>query len=154
LIGLTGGWNPRYYSCDIDYWMRLLFRTKAIHIPAPLSGWRRYPDQRTQARHARKIWDDYWRMIDESKELQTASLRVRRLARASKHILAMRYPPKPSRAVVLWHLLLGFLMHPGFWRYNPPVMIASQFPGYTAMRWIYRRLRGRQQKLPARKRAD
>lgn len=130
----VGGWNGRYYSCDIDYWMRLLFQTSAVHVGKPLSAWRRYPEQRTRPEISKRLWDDYWAMIDESPDLAAADARIQRLGRASRHILAMRFPPRNSRLLVWRHLLVATLMHPGFWRYNPWSIYMRWLPGYTALR--------------------
>lgn len=150
----AGGWNARYYGCDLDYWLRLLFRTQARHVRRPLSGWRSYPGQRTRPEHARKIWDGYWRMIDESPDIAAAPARVRRLARASKHIMALRFPPRPSRLTVWKHLLIGFVLHPGFWRYNPRRKLLRWLPGFNASRRAYRALRGMAGRAPAVRRAS
>ena len=139
----VGGWNGSIYGCDLDYWMRLLFRTRAVHIPRALSGWRRYEGQRTRPDQYRRIWNDYWRMIDTSPDVAAAPASVRRLAQASKHLFVLRCPPSQSRWTIWKHLLIGAWLHPGFWRYNSPAMIAAQLPAFGAMRWIYRRLRRR-----------
>lgn len=136
-----GGWNGAYYGCDLDYWLRLLFRTQAVHIRRPLSGWRSYPGQRTTPENAWKIWDGYWRMIDESPDIAAAPRRIRRLARASQHLMAMRFPPRPSRLTVWRHVVIGAALHPGFWRYNPRFMVLKWVPGFQALRRIYRGLR-------------
>lgn len=145
----VGAWNGSIYGCDIDYWMRLLFQTRAQHIAQPLSGWRRYEGQRTRPDQFRRIWDDYWRMIDSSAEVASASMRIRRLARASKHLLAMRCPPSSSRWVIAWHLLIGACLHPGFWRYNPPAMYLSPLPGFPTLRRLLRWLRQRKAPVAA-----
>lgn len=137
----AGGWNGSYYGCDLDYWLRLLFRTRGLRIPAVLSAWRRYEGQRTRPDQYKRIWDDYWRMIDTSPDIAAAPPSVRRLARASKHLFVLRCPPSTSRWVIFRHLLLGALLHPGFWRYNHPTMLAAQFPGFELLRKPYRRLR-------------
>ncbi|MGH8506701.1 MAG: glycosyltransferase family 2 protein [Stenotrophobium sp.] len=140
LAGQIGGWNGSFYGCDLDYWMRLLFRTRAMHLPRALSGWRRYEGQRTRPDQYRRIWDDYWRMIDTSPDVAAAPASVRRLAQASKHLLVLRCPPSQSRWTIWKHLLIGACLHPGFWRYNPAGMIAAQLPGVAAIRWVYRHL--------------
>lgn len=142
LAAQVGGWDGSIYGCDIDYWLRLLFHTRALHIPQPISGWRRYEGQRTQPEQFRRIWDDYWRMIDESADVRAAPTSTRRLARASKHLLVLRCPPSQARLTILRHLLIGALLHPGFWRYNPAGMVLSKFPGFGVLRYIRQKLRG------------
>ena len=134
----VGGWNGDIYGCDLDYWMRLLFHTRARRIDRVLSGWRRYPEQRTRPDQARRIWDDYWRMIEESDDLKQAAPRVQRLAQASKHLLAMRFPPRPSYFTVWAHMWRGWRLHPQFWRYNHWMMIAAALiPGFARLRPLY-----------------
>lgn len=131
-----GGWNGTYYGCDIDFWMRLLLRTRALHAGRVLSGWRLHDGQRTHARHASaKIWHGYWQMIDDSADLRAAPRRVRRLARASRHLLALRFHPTGNVWAVRRHLLLGFLQHPMFWKYYP-WDIAHWLPGARFARWV------------------
>tara|TARA_R100000687_G_scaffold82049_1_gene80365 strand:- start:1769 stop:2719 length:951 start_codon:yes stop_codon:yes gene_type:complete len=146
LIGKVGYWNPAYYGCDLDFWMRLLFHTQAIHLPAVLSGWRRYPGQRTSPEKYRRIWDDYWRMISESKELASAPSDVRRWARASRHLLVLRFSPDPTFKFHFRHLVQAFLLHPQFVRYNPRRALVKQLmlvPGGRALllsikKWLKR----------------
>lgn len=146
----TGGWNARYYGCDLDYWLRLLFRTHAIHIRRPLSGWRSYPGQRTRPEHGKKIWDGYWAMIEDSPDIAAAPARIRRLARASKHLMALRFPPKLSRLTVWRHILIGAALHPGFWRYNPTRKLLRWLPGFETARHLYSAMRARRTPAPSR----
>jgi glycosyltransferase involved in cell wall biosynthesis len=136
----VGGWNPAYYGADLDFWMRLLFRTRALRLPAVLSQWRIYGEaQRTyRATARRQIWEGYWRMIDESAELQAAPARVRRWARASRHLLAMRFHPTREAWAVRGHILLGFLQFPTFWRYYS-WDLREWVPGFQRTRRWWRR---------------
>lgn len=138
----TGSWNPSYYSCDLDYWMRLCFRTQARHLPVTVSAWRRYAEQRTRPDRFAKIWYDYWRMIDESPDICAASPRLRRLAHASQHLFAMRFHPTGNRWSVAAHLLKGLVLHPTYWRYNPWQRTLAALPGGRAGLSWYRALRG------------
>lgn len=120
LARAIGGWNVRQYSPDIEFWLRLLLRTRAVHVDQVLSAWRIYPGQRTHSPEARKrIWREYWQMVEELPDLRASSIRVRRLARASAHLLALRFHPTADRSTVRRHLILGFLQHPTFWRHYP-----------------------------------
>lgn len=144
----AGGWNGDYYGCDIDYWMRLLFRTKAAHVRRPLSGWRIYTGQRTSQDAAEKIWNGYWRMIEASSDVANSSRRIRRLARASCHIMALRFPPRQSRAFVWRHIIIATLLHPGIWRYNGIRRFLRWTPGADILRSSYRNLRAKLGKAP------
>lgn len=139
----TGGWNGKYFACDVDYWLRILLRTRAVRVDRVLSGWRLYAGARTHSGQQRKVWEGFWQMIDDCAELKQASPRIRRLARASRHIVAMRFPPSPSRWVVRWHLLLGTLLHPTWWRYQRASDLITFAPGYGAARRMYRALKRR-----------
>jgi len=133
----AGGWNGEIYSCDLDYWLRLLFRTQAIHIPQILSAWRHYDGQRTQFDTHQKIWDGYWRMIDESPEIARATPKIRRLAQASKHLRVLRSPPSKSMFFAYRHLLIAFIKHPGFWRYHPLRSLLRWLPGSNYARSVF-----------------
>jgi glycosyltransferase involved in cell wall biosynthesis len=116
----VGGWNTERYSPDIEFWLRLALRAPASHLDRVLSQWRIYAGQRTHSPEARhRIWGDYGRMIDEVPELRDATARVRRLARASADLLALRFHPTGDKGTVRRHLLRGFLRHPTFWRHYP-----------------------------------
>ena len=139
----AGGWNGKYFSCDIDYWLRLLLRTRAFRVDRVLSGWRLYPGARTHSGQHRKVWEGYWQMIDDCVELASASSRIRRLARASRHILAMRFHPTGNRWAIRGHLLLGSMLHPTWWRYHRAADLVTFAPGYGLARRLYRASRRR-----------
>jgi glycosyltransferase involved in cell wall biosynthesis len=135
----AGGWNAKYFGCDLDYWLRLMLRTKARHIEDVLSGWRLYGGQRTHGGHERQIWEGYWQMIEDCAELRSAPLRVRRLACASRHIMALSHHPTRRPWALRWHVLLALLQHPTFWRYQSPQQLVRLVPGYE---WATRVIRG------------
>lgn len=137
----VGGWDGKYYACDVDYWLRLLLRTRAIRIDRVLSGWRLYAGARTHSGQHRRIWEGYWQMIEDNVELARATPRIRRLAHASKHILAMRFHPTGNRWAICWHLLLGLAQHPTWWRYQKASDVVTFVPGYLLARRIYRAIK-------------
>ncbi len=136
------GWNAKYYSCDLDFWLRMLLRTRALHAGRVLSGWRLYKGQRTHAEGANAgIWNGYWQMMEDSEDLRAASPRIRRLASASRHLLALRHHPTSNPWIVRGHLLLGLLQYPTFWaRY--PWELSRWVPGVVRARRLYSRWRG------------
>lgn len=91
LLPETGGWNADFHQCDLDFWLRLLFRTGACKLDRTLSGWRVHPQQRTQA--GKGLWTDYCRIIEHSADLRSAAPALRAKALASRHIMALDYPP-------------------------------------------------------------
>lgn len=140
LLHQTSGWDSSFYGCDLEYWLRLIFRTPARKLSRVLSGWRRYEAQRTRPEVFQRIWRDYWRMIDQSPDIAAAPAEVRRYARASRHLLVLRFPPSESHMLRWKHLLIGAALHPGFWRHNPPAMLAAMLPGFKVLRAIKRML--------------
>ena len=145
----VGGWNPSYYGCDLDYWLRMVFRTRALKVPALLSGWRVYPEQRTRPDRYQKIWNDYWRMIEESPDIQAAPAKVQRLARASGHVLALSYHPTGKLWAVRGHALAAFAGHPTWWRYQERGRWLRLFPGYETARTLYRKAFPRPPQTPS-----
>lgn len=133
LARAVGGWNEEYFSCDLDYWLRLLLRAPAVHIPRSLSAWRTYPEQRTQPRNFSQIVDGYRRMIMDSVELAQASPRLRRLARASVHSMAVRFRSNDDRWALRRNALCALLLYPGAWRYWHGVPLRPLVPGVGRM---------------------
>jgi hypothetical protein len=85
-----GGWNPEIpYVPDIDLWIRLAFHAPVVQCPAVLAAYRTHPGQRDQ--HQDRIYRDYLRMLELSKELPAASRRLRRAARVGAALLKFRY---------------------------------------------------------------
>lgn len=137
-----GGWNAAYYSCDLDCWLRLALRAPPVHIARTLSGWRRYAAQRTRPDQYGKIWDGYWRMVNDCPELKDAPPRLRRLARASCHLLALRFHPTREPWAIRGHALRGLALHPTAWRYQPAERFTRLIPGRAFLRRLFRRADG------------
>lgn len=129
----VGGWNAAYYSCDLAFWLQLAFKAPPVHLPQMLSIWRRHAGQRTRADQFHQIWDGYWRMMRETPELAAAPWRLRRLARASCHLLALRYHPTRNPWAIRWHALLGLALHPSAWRYQPRHRFYRLIPGIKSL---------------------
>jgi glycosyltransferase involved in cell wall biosynthesis len=91
LVEQIGGWDGAFHQCDLHFWLRMVFHTRACKIDRQLSGWRIHPEQRTQA--GKGLWRDYCRIIESSAEVARASPEIRRMAYASRHIMALDYPP-------------------------------------------------------------
>ncbi len=87
----VGGWSGDFHQCDLHFWLRMIFRTAVEKIDRQMSGWRVHPDQRTQA--GKGLWQDYCQIIASSEDVQRAAPSVRRMAYASRHIMALDYPP-------------------------------------------------------------
>lgn len=136
----AGFWNPAYFGCDLDYWLRLMMRTQSAKVPRVLSQWRMHPDQRTQARNFTRILRDYRQMISDSDELRLAPAGLRRLAWASCDIMAMDFGAGESNWRRRGYLLRALLRHPTAWRYIPQSKRNTLLPGYAWLRGLLKRL--------------
>lgn len=135
-----GGWNSRYYACDLDFWMRLAFRGPPRKVDHLMYGWRRYAGQRTRPDQHARIVADYARMVRESSDVRAASPRIHRLARASCHVIAVRFHPNGRTWSRRRHLLVASLLHPGHWKYSAAADTRELLPGYTLARAGWHRL--------------
>ena len=136
----TGFWNGDYYGCDLDYWMRLAFRTTPLHVPRVWSQWRMHETQRTKPEQFRRIVNDYWRMIENSTEVAGAPRRIRRMAYASRHIMSLTWEVDDSLWHRRWHALAALWGHPTCWRYFSVTRFLRLIPGYASLaklrRWL------------------
>jgi glycosyltransferase involved in cell wall biosynthesis len=106
MLDTLGGWDARIpYAPDTDLWIRMALRTKVRKIDQYLSQ-RRIHDQQRDTQ-TRKIVRDYTRMIEQSEDIRDSSLSIRRAARASKHLIRLRYNPTGSNWYAAWHLFLA-----------------------------------------------
>lgn len=107
----VGGWNGRYFCCDAEFWMRLLFAGgHGLRVARRWSAWRQHEVQRDK--EARKVWDAWRRMIDDSPDLRRAPLRLRLAAEAGHSLLAIKYNPTGSKWFRLAHLWRAVLLYP------------------------------------------
>jgi glycosyltransferase involved in cell wall biosynthesis len=138
-----GGWNASYYSCDIDYWLRMLFRTRAIKISAVLSHWRMHDGQRTRLDRFARLRRDYARMIEESPDLRRASAHMRRMARASVRLWAL-IDPQAGLWSVRRDALAAWLLHPSYPLHLPRQRLLPLIPGWRrSQAWLARLRRPR-----------
>jgi glycosyltransferase involved in cell wall biosynthesis len=107
----AGGWDGRYFCCDAEFWMRLLFAGgRGLRVPRTWSAWRRHEVQRDK--EARKVWDAWRRMLDDSPALRSAPLRLRLAAEAGHSLLTLKYNPTGSKWFRLAHLWRAVLLYP------------------------------------------
>ena len=124
------GWREDYFICDYEFWLRLMFKAPAVKLDALMSSARLHDVRRDH--QTRKIWDSYWRMIEESAELQQAPQRLRR---AGAHGLILRHNPYGGSSWrVAWHCWCALFSHPGAW---PTIRPKSRLlPGLDRLRRI------------------
>jgi len=129
-----GGWDRRYFACDVELWLRMMFRAPALKVDAVWSAFRRHEAQRDK--QTRKIFESWWRVIDESADLKTAPPRLRRAAGAGRRLIVQHYNPGSPwfRAGQLWLAILSY----------PPALRGLQHPAMLlpGLGRINRRLRG------------
>ncbi len=136
-----GGWNGDYFGCDLDYWLRLMLRARAKKVPFTFSAWRSYPEQRTNPVHYEAILNGYQAMIADNQQLACAFSRIRRLADASCHLMALRFDARGSIWFRRWHAVLAFLISPVILWHCPNYLLKPLIPGYTLLRVIYNKVR-------------
>ena len=110
----VGGWRPDYFVADLDFWLRILHTNTAVKVDRAWSAYRRHPEQRNT--QTRKIFDSYWRMIEESPELRAAPARTRRAADAGRRMFIQHYNPDGSGWKRVYHLSRALLTYPPAWR--------------------------------------
>lgn len=132
-----GGWRAEIFGCDLDLWLRMLFRTKPVKVEQTLSSWRVYEEQRTTPQHYAKILAGFRLMIDESSDIAKSSLRVKRLTQAAKHLAAVHFSPPQSLWFKRWHVIIALLLHPTFPQHAYGNLLRELTPGIK----IYRRLK-------------
>ncbi|HUP91357.1 MAG TPA: glycosyltransferase family 2 protein [Solimonas sp.] len=131
----AGGWNPRYFCCDTELWLRLAFRTRIVKVDRVWSAWRRHGAQRDK--EASKMWDSWGRMVAESPELRAAPLRLRLAASAGRRLVALSYNSGRSRWFIARQAWLAVLTYPPCFRGMYPR--AALLPGLgRARRWLSR----------------
>jgi glycosyltransferase involved in cell wall biosynthesis len=126
-----GGWRSEFHQCDLDFWLRMIFRTRTHKIDRQMSGWRVHPEQRTQA--GKGLWQDYCKIIEASEDVNNAGADIQRMAYASRHIFALDYPPLDRGA--WWRrgkALQAIAAFPRSRRYIRHHLV-KLFPGYQSL---------------------
>ncbi|MGH8561975.1 MAG: glycosyltransferase family 2 protein [Nevskiales bacterium] len=141
VVDRVGHWNSAYYGCDLDYWLRMMLAAPVARIPFTFSAWRMYPEQRTQPARYRDICDGYERMIMDNAQLRLAPWAVRRAARASCHLMRLRFPPIDDVWRLRWHALCALTLFPMFPVHSPSWIWRRLVPGYGLLIRIYRWMR-------------
>jgi glycosyltransferase involved in cell wall biosynthesis len=103
MLDVCGGWDQSVaYAADTDLWLRMMFRTDVQKIDAYWSQRRLHDAQRET--QAARIAQDFCRMIDQSSDIEGASPEIRRLAKAAKHLIQVRYNGTGSDWHAAWHI--------------------------------------------------
>lgn len=105
-----GGWNPRYFCCDSELWLRMSFRAGVEKVDRIWSARRIHMMQRDKERV--RMFQDWNRMIDESAELKQAPLSVRLAARAGQRLIVIDYNPGLRWWTAVPLAWLGILTYP------------------------------------------
>ena len=133
-----GGWNPEIpYVPDTDLWFRLAFRAEVVQREAVLAAYRTHPDQRDG--HRDRIYGDYLRMLELSRELSSAPLNLRLAAKAGAALLKFRYGGPWTHAQLTAAAWKALLCRPALWC-SPALQKHRLVPGYFALTGHRRRL--------------
>lgn len=104
LLTILGGWDDRIpYAPDTDLWLRMAFRTQVRKLDAYLSRRRVHGEQRDT--QAGKISRDFSRMIDQSADIASSPVEIRRAAQAGKYLMRVRYNGTGSDWYAAWCLM-------------------------------------------------
>ncbi len=126
-----GGWNPSIpYVPDTDLWIRLAFQSRVVQLRAVLAAGRRHPDQRDTNR--KRIYSDYFQMLENSRELAEASWVLKRAAKAGASRLKLRYGgpwTSMQRLQIVWSAVF---FHPAF-LFSPAFKRHRLIPGYFVL---------------------
>ena len=133
-----GGWNPEIpYVPDTDLWFRLAFRAEVVQSEAVLAAYRTHPDQRDS--HRDRIYGNYLRMLELSRELASAPLNLRLAAKAGAALLKLRYGGPWTHAQLTTAAWKALLCRPALW-FSPALPKHRLVPGYFALTGFRRRL--------------
>lgn len=142
------GWNPAYFVCDTEFWLRLAFRYPIRKMAGTWAQRRLHDGQRN--RKGAEIVESYWRMVRESEDLQSAPRRLRRAARCGAHLTEMRYNPGGltwAATLSLWRAIAAYpAILPDVWRL--PLLVPGRVELATFRSRVVRMLRGRHRGVP------
>jgi glycosyltransferase involved in cell wall biosynthesis len=131
----VGGWNPDYFVCDTEMWLRMVFRAPARKVDSFWGMRRMHPEQRNT--QEAKIVASYSRMMDASPDIAKSPRRLRRAAQCGKYLIADGYNPSGNRFLRFCNHWRAFLAYPDIAKTQR--IAAELFPGY----WHFRRWRSR-----------
>jgi glycosyltransferase involved in cell wall biosynthesis len=137
ILDVIGGWNEQYFVADTEFWLRMVFNTKAVKIDSCIAKRRLHQAQRNHEH--RKITDSYRHMIDNSENLASAPLCLQKAAKIGTHLNCIRYNPTNSHLQSTYHLWRAILLRPALLGKfsNSPLLI----PGYLQLRILASRLK-------------
>lgn len=132
-----GGWNPEIpYVPDTDLWFRLAFCSKVILCPKEIAACRSHPDQRDTCRA--RIYSDYLKMLDISREISSAPLRLKLAATAGAAMLKFRYGGPWTNGQLTRAAWKALLCRPAL-LFSPALQKHRLVPGYFSIAaWVGR----------------
>lgn len=130
-----GGWNADYFTCDIELWLRMVFRSPARKVDAIWGQRTMHESQRNVS--GAKIIDGYKKMIAESRDLKEGLPALRRAARCGIYLTESVYGDAKWRR---WRYFMAILAYPSVLQ-KYPKLISGVVPGYWLLRHWSRRLR-------------
>jgi hypothetical protein len=107
------GWNPDYFVCDTEFWLRLIFRYPARKVAGVWAERRLHEEQRNKK--VREIVASYWKMTRESADLKAAPAELRRAAKCGALLTELRYNPSGSTFAASRLLWRAIAAYPPIW---------------------------------------
>jgi glycosyltransferase involved in cell wall biosynthesis len=120
------GWNPEYFVCDTEFWLRLIFRYPARKVAGVWAERRLHEEQRN--RKVREIVASYWAMTRNSADLQAAPAELRRAAKCGALLTELRYNPSGSSLAASQLLWRAIAAYPAIWPHvrRSPLLIPGR----------------------------
>lgn len=135
-----GGWNPDIpYVPDIDLWIRLAFHSAVVQCAAVLAAYRTHPEQRDK--HRDRIYGNYLKMLEISRELPAAPLNLRLAAKAGAALLKFRYGGPWTNAQLTRAAWKAVLCRPAL-LFSPALQKHRLVPGYFVLTGLRRKILG------------
>jgi glycosyltransferase involved in cell wall biosynthesis len=137
-----GGWNPDYYNCDTEMWLRMVFRAPAKKIDA-IWGRRLLHDMQRNL-NKRKILESTFRMIRESSDIASSSRRIRNAAQCGKYLNTIVYGS--NRKLRRYYAWRAFISFPHIIKTRPK-LLGQMIPYYWTMNRLFIRAKRAIKKL-------
>jgi len=120
------GWNPEYFVCDTEFWLRLIFRYPARKVAGVWAERRLHEEQRNKK--VREIVASYWKMTRNSADLQAASSELQRAAKCGALLTELRYNPTGSTWAATRLLWRAIAAYPAIWPHvrSSPLLIPGR----------------------------
>ncbi|MBD3375322.1 glycosyltransferase [candidate division KSB1 bacterium] len=136
-----GGWNPEYFNCDTEMWLRMIFRVPALKVDQLWARRTLHDGQRNL--ETWEIIQSNTRMIRESSDIKNSSRRIRRAAKCGIYLTAATYN-SANQCLTRFYIWRAFFKYPEIIQQRPK-LLGQMIPYYwTINRWFMRATRAPQ----------